>query len=273
MQAFRDLGRNPYLTAGYSHNRENMGDHKVAMVNAVDMSSAVRLRQTAAVKPSYTAMVVRALALALRQHPEANRMNVPGLFGRRVIQFEAVDISVAVERDQPGREQAAFVATIRDVDTLDPGAITQALARVNRPDDPRWRTYQMIVERLPAPLAALVLKLPCYSAKLWVQYRGGAALISSPAKYGVDTMLAAWPWPLGISFGLVKERPWAEGGHLSVRHTMDLTLSFNRCLIAGAPAARLMATITHLLTNAETCLYPSASATELGPPEKRKDLG
>jgi hypothetical protein len=263
MNTYHDLGRNPFMAANRGLNRENLSDHKVTMVNTIDMTSAVRLRRTAAEKPSYTALVARALALALRRHPEANRLIIPGLFGPRLVQLETVDISVAVERDQPGREQAAYAATMRDVDTLDPGAITRQLVDFAGTRDPRWHTYQTIVERLPYWLAAVVLSMPRYSPAVWIRHRGGAALISSPAKYGVDTMLAAWPWPLGVSFGLIKERPWAENGQLSVRPTMDLTFSFNRCIIAGAPAARLMATLSSLLTDAENTLYPSVPATEM----------
>lgn len=251
MNPYHDLGRNPFLSAAIGMNLQNQGDLKVGMVNTIDMSSAVRLRQATSGKPSYTALVVRAVALALRRHPEANRLIMPGWLGRRLIQLDAVDIAVAVERDTPGREQAACSAIIRNADAKAPVALTRELVALAGPSEPTWCAFRSILSHLPPWLAVRVMSMPGWSPAMWVRHRGGAVLVSSPAKYGVDTMVGNWLWPIGISFGLVKERPWVEAGQLVVRPTMDLTMSFNRCIIAGAPAARLMATISSLLSNAE----------------------
>ena len=79
-------------------------------------------------------------------------------------------------------------------------------------------------------------------------------MISSPAKYGVDIMVGAWPWPLGFSFGLVKERAMALKGEVVVRPTMALTMSFDRRLMGGAPAARFFRSVCDLLEDAEQTL-------------------
>ncbi len=63
-------------------------------------------------------------------------------------------------------------------------------------------------------------------------------IISSPAKYGVDMAVGTWPWPLGFSFGLVKDRPVAVDGELKIRPTMALMMSFDRRIMVGGPAAR-----------------------------------
>lgn len=263
------LGRSPFLGVTWGMNRQNRSDLKVGMVNEIDMSSAVRLRRTAVRKPSYTALVVRAVALALRRHPEANRLIMPGLLGRRLVQLEDVDIAVAVERDGPGQDQAASVAIVRGADGKDPAQITDEMAMLARPDEPNWRALRRIATTLPGWLAVPAISLPGMTPGMWTRYRGGSMLISSPAKYGVDCMVGHWLWPHGVSFGLVKERPWVADGQLVVRPTMHLTLSFNRCIIAGGPAARLMATISALLTDAEHALVdaadqPAAEAPGLG---------
>lgn len=167
------------------------------------------------------------------------------------------DISVAVERDRPGLEQAVFVGILRHSATKSLRVLTRELrdlAEATPESCPQLRQFDWIVTRLPRWLALLLFKLPRSSARTWIKHRGGAALISSPAKYGTDVMAAAWPWPLGFSFGFVKERPVVEKGHVVARPTMTLTMSFDRRLMGGAPAARFFRTACDFLEQAETCL-------------------
>ena len=79
-------------------------------------------------------------------------------------------------------------------------------------------------------------------------------MISSPAKYGVDMLVGNWPWPIGFSFGLVKERPVVIEGNIVARPTMMLIMSFDRRLMAGAPAARFFNAVAQALASAESTL-------------------
>jgi hypothetical protein len=119
---------------------------------------------------------------------------------------------------------------------------------------------QSLIQKLPCRLARWIFSLPRWFPKMWVEHRGGAVMISSPAKYGVDVMVGAWPWPLGFSFGLVKERPVALAGAVAVRPTMMLTMSFDRRLMGGAPAARFFHTVCRFLEEAETQLCADAAS-------------
>ena len=79
-------------------------------------------------------------------------------------------------------------------------------------------------------------------------------MVSSPAKYGVDMLVGNWPWPIGISFGMVKDRLIAIDGKVEVRPTMMLIMSFDRRLMGGAPAARFFRAIADTIEQAETTL-------------------
>ncbi len=81
-------------------------------------------------------------------------------------------------------------------------------------------------------------------------------MISSPSKYGVDMMFGTWPWPIGFSFGLVKDRVVAIDGRPAVRPTMSVTLSFDRRLMGGAPAARFFRAVCDKLENPELLMDP-----------------
>ncbi|MFO1320383.1 MAG: 2-oxo acid dehydrogenase subunit E2 [Burkholderiales bacterium] len=265
MKDYETLPRNPYFEVLGSLNRENRSDCKVGMLTEVDLTQCARLRERlgkeTGTKPSYTAFVAAAIVRALQAMPEANRIVVTRWpFGRRIVQLNRIDISVLVERDRPGSEQATYAATMEHVDSLDLVSITKTLqgfAQSTEETSPRWKTFRTIVEKVPAFIARRLLTVPNLSPELWIKHRGGAVAISSPAKYGVDMMVATWPWPIGFSFGFVKPRPWVVDGKLEVRTTMVVTMSFDRRLLAGAPGARFFNLVCQNLESAETTLSGS----------------
>lgn len=233
----------------------------VTFLSEVDLSEVerVRARRTPKRKPSYTAFVVKALALALREFPYANRRICRRAWlpfaGLQLQQFLTCDVAVACERELPGIEVAAFVDVLRDADRLGLEEIhtwLHALAYSDESNNLQWRTYQRLITRLPCWLAILLIRLPVFFPRLWSRYRGGAALISSPAKYGVDGVVASWTSPLGISFGLVKPRAVVREGRVVARPTFMLTLNFDRRVMAGAQAARFFKRFVDLLEHAET---------------------
>lgn len=255
------LRKNRYFEVLGGLNVENKSDNKVAMLSEIDMTEAEEIRSkyegAGKLKPSYTAFVAKAVSLALNEQPHANRIAIERPFRKRIVQLHHVHMTVAVERDEPGIEQAVYAGTIRNTDQLGLIAITRelrALATATEESSDRWRALKRIVERLPSGLARRVLSVPKWSPSLWVKHRGGAVMISSPAKYGVDIMVGAWPWPLGFSFGLVKQRPVAIGMDVVVRPTMMLTMSFDRRLMGGAPAARFFKAVCAKLENAGNAL-------------------
>ena len=79
-------------------------------------------------------------------------------------------------------------------------------------------------------------------------------MISSPAKYGVDLLVGNWPWPIGFSFGIVKDRPIAIDGTVQVRPTMSLIMSFDRRIMSGAPAARFFKSVADKLETSPDAL-------------------
>jgi pyruvate/2-oxoglutarate dehydrogenase complex dihydrolipoamide acyltransferase (E2) component len=240
----------------------------VMFVAEVDLTEVQRVRQAAGPrKPSYTAFVVKAVALALREHPYANRRVwrrswLPFLFGPRLQRFHRCDVAVAVERDFPGAESIAFMDILRDADGLSLAKITEELhdlAVCDVTNNRQWREFATLVGRLPSWLSTLLIRMPNYLPSFWVKYRGGAALVSSPAKYGVDVVAGAWTHPIGVSFGLVKPRPVVRDDVVVPCTTFALTLSFDRRVMAGAQGARFFKRMVDLLERAETEMAPYLS--------------
>jgi hypothetical protein len=210
--------------------------------------------------------------LALLDFPYANRRvcRPPWLFwsGTRLQKFHRTDVAVAVERDFPGSESTAFIDIIRDADRLPLLTITDALHALSISDvtsNKQWRQFSTIITRLPQWLSTLLIRIPCFIPSLWVKYRGGAVLISSPAKYGVDVVVGTWSHPLGVSFGLVKPRPVVRGTEIVACPTFVLTLNFDRRVMAGAQAARFFKRMVDLLEHAQTEMAPYWSPEDAAP--------
>ena len=261
--SFSLLPKNKFFqTNGLIVEHEIRTGRTFTFVSEVDLTSIERLRASyPARKPSYTAFVAKAVALALLEHPVANRRVVrwPLLpfFGKRLQQFHQCDIAVAMERSIPDAEGVALVDVLRSADELTLGEITDWLRQLAKSDpssNPQMRDFDRIVSLLPSWLAALVIRIPALVPRLWTRHRGGAVLISSPAKYGVDGAIGTWPWPVGVSFGLVKKRPIVKGDEIVAAPTFNLSLNFDRRIMAGGPAARFFHAIVERLESAEEYL-------------------
>jgi hypothetical protein len=153
----------------------------------------------------------------------------------------------------------AFADVLRDADVPSLDAITgwlHELARCDTATNREWCLFNHLVTRLPHWLFRLVARLPLLVPRLWVRHRGSAVLISSPARYGVDVVATSWAWPLGISFGLVKDRPVVREGQVVACPTFVLTLNFDRRILAGAQAAHFFQRIVEILEHAVTELTP-----------------
>jgi pyruvate/2-oxoglutarate dehydrogenase complex dihydrolipoamide acyltransferase (E2) component len=237
----------------------------VSFTYETDLTQIERIRASAAGgrKPSYTSFIVKAVALALKDFPYANRRVSRRLWfpwlTPRLQKFHRQDVAVAVERDFPGAESTAFMDIVRDADEKSLVTITEALAALATCDvttNKQWREFSGVITKTPSWLATFLIRLPCFVPSLWVKWRGGPVLISSPAKYGVDVVVGTWSHPLGVSFGLVKPRPVVRSGQVVACTTFVLTMNFDRRVMAGAQAARFFRRIVERLERAETEMAP-----------------
>jgi pyruvate/2-oxoglutarate dehydrogenase complex dihydrolipoamide acyltransferase (E2) component len=234
--------------------------HTVTLISEVDLSEIEKLREKlGAARPSYTALVVKALALALRDFPYANQRIVRGRFfpllRSRIQKFNQSDIAVASERDLPGVTNVASIDILRNAEDLSLSVINGILRRLAQSDEStneNWRKQKYFMTAKPRWLFRFLSKFPCWYPKAWVDYRGGAAVVSSPAKYGADALVTSWSWPIGVSFGYVKERAVVRDRKVVVCPTFNLILNFDRRIMAGAQAGRFFARLKEYLENPET---------------------
>lgn len=171
--------------------------------------------------PTYNDMVVKACALALREHPRANGSYRDGRFELHA--RVNVGVAVAVAADD-ALHSALVVPTVFDADSKSLGEVareTHALAE-------RVRDGSITPPELS----------------------GATFTVSNLGMYGIESFTAIVNPPQAaiLAVGSVAPRPAAsDGGELVARHTMTLTLTCDHRILYGADAALFLARIRELL--------------------------
>lgn len=227
----------------------------VTMINEVDLSKIEQFRSVSKEsKFSYTVFVAKAIGKALNEFPEINRRFYrPFFFFPRIFQrFSNVDIAIASEITDPKMAHVAYIDVLRDVQSKSLLEIQDWLLNFrNTSSVQQWKSFSGIIEKLPYFMAKVIIKMPTWIPSLWVRYRGGACTISSPSKYGVDSLVACWASPIGVSFGFVKKRVVFKNGQTEAVPTFNLTLNLDRRMISGAQGAKFMSRVCQILENFE----------------------
>ena len=188
----------------------------------VDMTKAVELKAEVEAeegfKLPYDAIFIKAVALALKRHPELNATFEEGTI--RV--HEAVNVCFAVDTSQ-----GLITPVIRDADK-------KSLAQIGR-------EVRELAEK--ARLGKLTME----------EVRGGTFTITNLGVLGIDqfTPIVNHPQVAILAFGTVADRPVVEEGRLTVKKTAWVTVSFDHRAVDGGPAARFLMTVKELLEDPE----------------------
>jgi pyruvate dehydrogenase E2 component (dihydrolipoamide acetyltransferase) len=190
-----------------------------ALTLEVDMTQAValreRLKEIADPPPSFNDMVVKAAAMALREHPRVNGAYRDGKFEL----YEKVNVGVAV-----AAEDALVVPTIFDADRRSLGEIArQARELIGK-----------VRERKITP----------------PEVSGGTFTVSNLGMYGIEHFTAIINPPQAglLTVGALMKKPAVdEGGRVVARDQMSLTLVCDHRILYGAEGAEFLARVRELL--------------------------
>jgi pyruvate dehydrogenase E2 component (dihydrolipoamide acetyltransferase) len=200
------------LTAGL---REAAQLTLTAEADATDLEAELaRLGGESGRRPSYTAAVVRACALALPDHPRmARRWSADGL-----VPVEAVDIGVAVAVDD-----GLVVPVLR-------GADGKGLARIS--DEIAELAERTRAGRISTP-----------------ETQGAVMSVTSLGAHRVDafTPLLDLPQAAILGVGRARPRPAVVDGQVVARTLMVLSLSIDHRVVDGEPAAAFLDRVIALL--------------------------
>jgi pyruvate dehydrogenase E2 component (dihydrolipoamide acetyltransferase) len=187
----------------------------------IDMSRLVSARAQikagaaeGAVVPSFNDMVVKACALALREHPRANGAYRDGRFEL----YSRVNVGVAV-----AAKDALVVPTIFDADQKS----LRQIATDGRALSQRVREGQITPPELS----------------------GATFTVSNLGMFGIDSFAAVINPPQAaiLAVGAITERPVVRDSQTTTAHLMRVNLACDHRILYGAPAAEFLARIRTLL--------------------------
>jgi pyruvate dehydrogenase E2 component (dihydrolipoamide acetyltransferase) len=188
---------------------------------SVDMSQAVEGRAQVKARaregdviPSFNDMVVKACALALRDHPRANGAYRDGRFEL----YSRVNVGVAV-----AAEDALVVPTVFDADR-------KGLRQIAT--ESRELAVKVREGRITPP-----------------ELSGATFTVSNLGMYGIDGFSAVINPPQAaiLAVGAIEERPVVRDGEIATAHLMQVDLACDHRILYGAPAAEFLARVRALL--------------------------
>ena len=204
---------------------------QLTLTTEADMAEAARLRdevgaeleRRGGTRPTYTDLVVRAAAIALRDHPRLNAQWT----GNGVRLLSEIHVGVAVALDE-----GLVVPVVRHTDRATLAQISAAVRDLSE----RARTSRL----KPAEMA------------------GGTFTVTTLGVYDVDafTPILNPPEAAILGVGRVHRRPVAVGDRVEVRPVVVLSLTFDHRVLDGAPAAEFLQRVKHVLEHPYLLLLP-----------------
>ena len=224
---------------------------QIQMCTEIEVDAIDHIRKTSKEKngraPSYTALVIKAIALAMDetrvQYPQINSF-LQNIFGwKRIIAFDKVSAGCSIALED---EDAVLLGVIQEPQKMELLDLTNALAELSNTEAP-WAKNTLKFFQLPGFLQKPLYWLGKVSTRLRYTKRGTFCL-NPIGKYGVDYHLSL-PQTSSLQFGLghIRPRVVAREGQPVVAKTFYLTLSFNRRLMNGRPPGILLTRIREIL--------------------------
>lgn len=215
---------------------------------------AVRKRYSKQVQPvTLTPIFIKAVALSVRANPGANRILFQrSPFGRRMVQFDVIDVNVPVTRVVDG-ERVTFIGVIRGADKLTIAEIQDELAHIQN-DPPEQSPYLQKIAKLKRTLPIAV------SMYHWLMSRSPRFYLKNAGTCGI-TLIEGVPgghfYPIGpttaiFGIGGTGDQVVAKDRQPTVRRVLQVSLALDNYVLNGIEGLELTMTFQQLL---ESCSF------------------
>ncbi len=187
-------------------------------INAEKLISLRAELASVSLKVSFNDFILRATALALRQHPDVN--SGFNTVTNTIIRFKTIDLSVAV--NVPA---GLITPIIRHADFKNLGQLSQEM--------------KLLVARARDGKLARE------------EYIGGSFSVSNLGMFGITEFVAIINPPQAaiLAIGGIEDKPIVKDGNVVPGKTMRLTLSADHRVIDGAEGAKFLKTVQNFLEN------------------------
>jgi pyruvate dehydrogenase E2 component (dihydrolipoamide acetyltransferase) len=183
------------------------------VVMEVDMTNATKLRGEKQI--SYTELLVKAVAEALKRHPLLNSTLTDD---EKIKVYEDINVGVAV-----ATEQGLVVPVIHSADKMS----LEEIAAKLRDSAEKARDGKLAKEDV----------------------NGGTFTITNLGMFGVDLFMPIINPPEAaiLAVGRIRDKPVAEGKEILIKPVMTLSLAYDHRIVDGAPAAEFLQEIKKTL--------------------------
>jgi len=198
---------------------------EVTQMREVDVTELVNFRQSLlsrleeeyGLRVSYTHLLIKAAAQALRQHPIVNS----SLVDEEIRIFSDINIAMAVALDDGG----LLTPVIRQADRKSIVEIVQEATRLTQ----QVRTRRFNLDDL----------------------QGGTFTLTNAGMYGTDfvTPLINAPQSAALGIGRLVPKPVVRDNQIVIRTMMGLSLTYDHRVLAGATAAQFFQTLEDIIEN------------------------
>jgi len=225
--AANPISKIPVKTISFSGMRQTIAEHmleslqqtaQVTLTTEVDVTELVKLRTQLKTEfaLTYTDLIIKAVAKALKQHPRLNAT----LSGDEIQLLAEINVGMAV-----ALEEGLLVAVIRDADRKSLQDIAQE------------------TQRLAAGAKEDTLSMD--------EVTGSTFTVTNLGTYGIDffTPIINLPEVAILGVGRLIEKPAIYEGEITRRTLLALSLTINHCLVDGAPGAEFLRTLSDILGN------------------------
>ncbi|MCG3207676.1 MAG: Dihydrolipoyllysine-residue acetyltransferase component of pyruvate dehydrogenase complex [Anaerolineae bacterium] len=191
---------------------------QVTVTTEVDVTELVKLRTQLKTEftLTYTDLIIKAVAKALKQHPRLNAT----LNGDEIQLLSEIHIGMAVALDE-----GLLVAVVRNADKKSVAEIA------------------LETQRLAAGARDGSLGMD--------EITGSTFTVTNLGAYGTDffTPIINLPEVAILGVGRINEKPAIYQGEITKRSLMALSLTIDHCLVDGAPGADFLRTLSNILSN------------------------
>lgn len=195
----------------------------VTLHTEVDATSLVELRglfneelQKREVSLTYTDLLVKIVATALREHPRLNAT----LTDDGIQLLVDINIGVAV-----ALEDGLVVPVVRNAEKIGLAAISEQIKTMAE----KARNNQLTPSEL----------------------QGGSFTLTNLGNFGIDafTPIINPPECAILGVGRIVKKPVVQNDEIAIRHMLTLSLTFDHRVVDGAPAAQFLQTVSQYIQN------------------------
>jgi pyruvate/2-oxoglutarate dehydrogenase complex dihydrolipoamide acyltransferase (E2) component len=194
---------------------------------------------------SFTGWILKAIAEAIREHPEAAAY----LFNKkRMGTFHHINISTMVEKDVEGKKVPIPLV----IENTAEKSIAEITAEISKAKGQNLSSDEWVLGRSPGFYTKLYARLPGFVRRgIWnwikrhphLAYRQmGNVMVTSLIMLGRSHgwFIHKSVHPISFGIGAVSRKPWVIGNEVKIREILQMTVLLDHDVIDGAPMVRFI---------------------------------